>query len=256
MTGADGQHRLSMTESTAPSTSQVKMWTPGAASSPRALRAACLLCGLVVVAAIDVRSASADRYEAMVAARPVASVGRFSEDVTRDGRGTSASTFGAGTAVAVGYGVRNWIDVGAELVAAGFTQAAYDEAQVTVMGSASLGRVTRTSRLVHLHAGPTLRFGVAWVATVYAGVGLGARLPSAGTLLRQGDPRSYTPDGMAADVEFDAVVAARVGFEHRFHRWSTGVAAEVTRTLGLGARAVDVVAAGITVSYRWYPGWW
>jgi hypothetical protein len=50
--------------------------------------------------------------------------------------------------------------VGAELGVAGFTQATYDAAKVTIMGVPTSGRVTRTTRLAQLHAGATLRLGV------------------------------------------------------------------------------------------------
>jgi len=61
---------------------------------------------------------------------------------------------------------------------------------------------------------------------------------------------------MAAGVQLDACIAARIGLEHRIdRRWSAGVAVEASHTLGLGASPVDLVSGGISLSYTWYPPW-
>jgi hypothetical protein len=222
-------------------------------------RRAVLAWAALAASSLAAPHAMADRYEATVAVRPLAGHGRIAENAIHAPRDASASSYGGGGALTAGYGVRNWLDVGAELSAAGFGEVTYDESQVTVMGIRSAGRVTRASRFVQFHMGPTVRLGVAWVPTVYLGVGVSARVPTTATLVRDGrnDPITLVPDGMAAGVQLDACAAARVGFEHRLTpRWSAGVAAGATRTLGFTASPMQVIWAGLSVSYTWYPGWW
>ncbi|HEX8112186.1 MAG TPA: hypothetical protein VF516_30845, partial [Kofleriaceae bacterium] len=139
---------------------------------PRYGRPLLLLVGLLAPTGLQARGAVADRYEATVSIRPIGSVGRFTEDVAGDARGATASTYGGGGELGLSYGVRNWLDLGAELAAAGFTRATYRDAIVTIMGIPATGRVTRTARLSQLRAGATFRLGLAWVPTVYVGAGL------------------------------------------------------------------------------------
>jgi hypothetical protein len=231
-----------------------------AAAARRGQRVPRLLavCALLATSWLDIHQATADRYEATVAVRPMGGVGHVTEDVAGAAGGASVSTYGGGGEVTVGYGVRNWLDVGGELAVVAFTRATYDAAMVTIMGIPTTGRVTRTMRLTQLRAGATLRLGVAWVPTIYLGAGLSARMPTAGTLRvdNHGDALDLTPDGMAAGVQLDACVVARIGFEHRIdRRWSVGVAMDASRTLGLGAPPVDMVSGGVSLSYTWYPLW-
>jgi hypothetical protein len=200
--------------------------------------------------------ASADHYEATITVRPIGGMGRFTESVTGDGRGTTMAAYGGGAVVSLAYGVRNWLDVGVELAAVAFAQTIYDPAEVTVLGVPETGRVTRTSRLAQLRAGGTLRFGVAWIPTLSLGVGPSVRMPTAGTLRQDihGDSLDLTADGMSSDAQLDGCVALRVGIEHRLNRrWNIGAAAEASRSVGVGARSFDVVSAGLSLSYTWYP---
>ena len=68
--------------------------------------------------------AEADRYEASFTIRPVGAIGRIREhagDVV--GGEAVVSRNGGGGEIGLSYGVRNWIDVGGEVVGAGFAQA-------------------------------------------------------------------------------------------------------------------------------------
>lgn len=226
---------------------------------PRRVRGVAVACSLMAALPAGAHRAAADHHEATVTVRSTGGVGRFTEDVTGDARGATVSTYGGGGEIGAGYGVSNRLDVGAELAAAGFTQATYDAAKVTIMGVPVAGRVTRRTRLAQLRAGATLRLGVAWVPIWYLGVGLSARMPAAAILGRdeRGNTLDLTPDGMAAGAQLDVCATTRIGLERRIdRRWSAGVAAEATHTLGLGAPPIDVVSAGISLSYTWYPGWW
>lgn len=228
-------------------------------SSRSSARAALRAWHSVVIASalmVGASRALADRYEATVAIRPIGIIGRFTESVASDGQDTAVSTYGGGGAVSVAYGARNWLDVGVELLAAAFLRATYNPAQVTVMGVPTAGRVTRTTRLAQLRVGGTARLGVAWVPTLYVGLGPSMRMPTAGTLRQdvRGDTLNVTPDGMAADTQLDACVVLRVGIDHRLNRrWSIGLAAETNRTLGLGSSPLDLLSVGMSLSYTWYP---
>jgi len=131
--------------------------------------------------------AAADRYEASVTVRPLGAIGRITERAG-DVRGGEAvvSRNGGGGEVGFSYGVRNWLDVGGEVVGAAFAQAIYDPVSVAVAGSPAMGHLTRTTRLVQLRAGATLRMGVGWVPSVHVGLGVGGRVLSAGGASRRG----------------------------------------------------------------------
>lgn len=201
------------------------------------------------------RTAAADTYEATLSVRPIGGTARFTEDVAMGGQGLAASTYRGGLAAGLAYGVRNWLDVGGELVAASFSEASYDSAMVTITGVPTVGRLTRTSRLAQLRAGATLRLGVGWVPTLYLGMGGNARLPSDAALQGAGQT-SRTPNNLSATVLFDLAVIGRIGFEHRLdRRWSVGFSIEAVRTAGFGGPPVDMLSAGISGAYTWYPGW-
>ena len=70
--------------------------------------------------------AAADRYEVSVTVRPLGAIGRITERAG-DVRGGEAavSRNGGGGEVGLSYGVRNWLDVGAEVIGAGFARAIY-----------------------------------------------------------------------------------------------------------------------------------
>jgi hypothetical protein len=119
-----------------------------------------------------------------------------------------------------------------------------------------MGHLTRTTRLVQLRAGATLRFGVGWVSTVHLGIGVGGRVLGAGALHDEEHARTFvvTPDGMTEGVAIEVLACARVGFEHRLdRRWGLGVSIEASYAVGPGTPPLEVVSAGISLSYTWYP---
>lgn len=218
--------------------------------------------GAVLVAALlSADRAHADRYEAALAVRPAGAVARVAESVGMVG-GTAApvvtSVYGGGLDVGLSYGLRDWLDVGAELDVAGFTQASYAAANVTISGNPFMGRVERTTRAAQLHLGATLRLGVAWVPICYLGLGVGARQRSAGTLGfdDHGARVLLVPDDMTAGMSLDLVAAARLGLEHRLdRRWTVGVAAGASHAIGIGASSLDILAVNLSLGYAWYPTW-
>jgi hypothetical protein len=202
--------------------------------------------------------AVADRYEATVVIRTIGAVGRATERVQDVGSGDAVATavYGGGGELGLSYGLRNWLDVGGEVVGAGFGQATYDPVSVPVTGSTAMGRLTRTTRILQLRGGATLRLGVGWVPILHLGLGLGARVLSAATLLDEEHAGSFdvTPDGMNASVAIDIVANARVGLEHRLdRRWTMGVTAEATHAMGFGTQPLDIASIGVSLSYTWYP---
>jgi hypothetical protein len=203
------------------------------------------------------RDARADRYEAAFTMRPIGAVGRIAQRARGVGDGDAfVSRNGGGGEVSFSYGVRNWLDVEGEVAGAGFAQAIYDPVTVLVAGSTVTGRLARTTRLVQLRAGATLRFGVGWVPTVHLGVGVGGRVLTAGMLHDEERAHTYdvTPDGMSGGVAIDVVACARIGLEHRLdRRWSVGLSAEASYAAGFGTPPLEVVAAGAAFSYTWYP---
>jgi hypothetical protein len=217
-----------------------------------------MACASVVVASLGAHRAAADRYEATLTLRPIAAIGRVTEDVSDSAPGAPvvASTYGGGGEVGLSYGLRNWLDVGAELVAAELTTATYASSTVAVEGNDTMGRLTRRARFVQLRGGTTFRFGVIWVPTVHLGLGLGARVPTAATLRYEGLGRTFelVPDGMSATVSLDVVANVRVGLEHRFdRRWTVGLGAEAMHAIGFSEPPLDVFSAGVSLSYTWYP---
>jgi hypothetical protein len=224
---------------------------------------------LVVTALASAAVARADRYEATLVVRPTGSFGRVAEAVgDRPGsagpRSTARQTVvdsvsGGGLDVGLSYGLRNWLDVGGELGAAGFTRATYDPASVTIGGEPATGHVERTTRAVQLRAGATLRLGVAWVPVVYLGLGVGTRRRTAATIPvqdHQGQPVDLTPDHLTAGFTLDLVTAVRVGLEHRIdRRWTVGVDASASHTMGLGAATLDTLSGSVSLGYTWYALW-
>jgi len=190
--------------------------------------------------------------------RPIAAIGRVTEDVSDRAPGAPvvASTYGGGGEVGLAYGLRDWLDVGAELVAAEFAAATYASSRVPVEGNETNGRLTRRQRFVQLRGGATLRFGVSWVPTVHLGLGLGARVPTAATLRYEGLDRTFelVPDGMSATISLDVVANVRVGLEHRLdRRWTVGLGVEAMHAIGFSEPSLNVFSTGVSLSYTWYP---
>ena len=212
----------------------------------------------LAVSCLGARLASADRYEASIAVRPIGGVGRVAEQVGSGSMPTAHSTgataYAGGGEISLGYGLRNWLDVDGELVAAGFMQASYDEARVAVMGVPMTGHLTRTTRIAQLRVGATLRGGVDWVPTLHLGLGFGGRVQTAGTLADAAGRRDVTPDGMTAGVSMDLVALVRAGMEHRFdRRWTAGLSVEAAHMFAPGGPPIDAISAGLSLSYTWYP---
>jgi len=207
---------------------------------------------------VGLHDAAADRYEASVSLRPLGAVGRITEHIAdaSGGNASVASVYGVGGEIGLMYGLRNWLDVGGEFAGAGFAQAIYDPATVAVTGSTTTGRLTRTTRLVQLRAGATLRFGVGWVPTIHLGLGVGGRALTAAMLRDKAHAHTVvvTPDDMAARLAIDVIASLRVGIEHRLdRRWGVGLGAEATHAVGLGTPPLEVVSASMSLSYTWYP---
>lgn len=216
--------------------------------------------GGMVAVTVLAPTALADRYEVTVTVRPVGGVGRVQENVGRNDGGpgsasrpVGATAYSAGGELGVAHGVRNWLDLEGDLLGAGFTQATYDGAWVSLSGAPTMGRVTRTTRVAQLRVGATLRAGVAWVSTLHLGLGLGARMQGAATLMSGGE-NSFTPDGLGGKVALDSAAIVRAGIEHRVdRRWSVGVSAEAVHQAGVGVASIDGISGGLALSYSWYP---
>jgi hypothetical protein len=218
---------------------------------------ACVALLGVALVSLGGGQARADRYEATLVVRPTGTLGRVAEDVGGSaGSPVVASVYGGGLDVGLSYGLRNWLDVGLELGGAGFAQATYDPATVMISNRRHTGQIERTTRDAQLRAGATLRLGVAWVPTFYVGVGVGGRQKTAATMARddQGTAVGLTPDDMTAGMSFDVVAATRIGFERRLDaRWTVGLSAGASHSIGLGAPSLDTLSAGVSIACSWYP---
>lgn len=198
-------------------------------------------------------TAAADRYEATVSVRPVGGVARV-DDV---GAPEPATVAAAGLTGGLAWGLRNWLDVGAEVLALGMPAARYDGATLPVSNNPQMGTLERTTRLAQLRLGATLRLGVAWVPTLHLGVGAGARQRSAARLtVDAGGGTTLQPDDEPGGLAFDVVAVARAGLDHRVNRrWTLGVAGGITQCVGLGAPNLQILEATVNVAYSWYPLW-
>ncbi len=208
---------------------------------------------LVVTGLTVSRDAAADRYEATLVVRPLGGLALVDEN----GAPEAAQVVGGGGVIGMSYGVRNWLDIGGELVGVGLAQAEHPNTTVEITGTERTGLVTRTTRVAQLRGGATFRFGVGWVPTVYLGVGVGGRSRGTATLVSdmQG-PIGITPDDGASELTIDITPAARVGLEHRVNRhWSVGLAAGATYCLGIGAPGLTLFDASLNLAYTWYPLW-
>lgn len=201
-------------------------------------------------------TARADRYELTLTLKPIGTLVRVGEDIGPGGERTTATAYGAGGAISLGYGVRNWLDISAEVAAVQLATAEYAGAEVLVGGSPRTGLVTRGTRSGQLRLGATLRLGVSWVPSVYLGVGIGGRMRGAATFVLHEDGRTLdlVPDGLDAEIGADLVPLVRLGLEHRLTpRWTLGVSAGASYWIGLGAPSAQAVEVGLLSSYSWYP---
>lgn len=216
-------------------------------------RGIALLVSLVAMSGV----ARADRYEAVVGVRAVGVLARIGDDSTTGPITTTAP--GGGLAVRFAWGVRNYLDLGGEVTGVALTQASYENASRPISNTANAGTLTRTTRLAHAQVGATFRFGVRWVPLVGVGVGAGVRHRSTATL------RVVTPSGSSADLvpddgesttTVDLVASARVGLDYRANRRLTvGLALGATECLGASVPDLQLLEAGLHLSYTWYPLW-
>lgn len=214
--------------------------------------APCVALLLVMVAAAD---ANADRYELTLSLRPTAVLGQLDDEVGPLGSSVSATTYGAGATFSAGYGMRNWLDIGAEVFAVQFANAEYPDASVAIGGSPRTGLVTRAMRSGQLRLGATFRFGVRWIPTLYLGVGLGGSMRGAATFATpvDGRPMRFEPDGLDADTTVYLAPMMRVGLDHRLNRSLTiGVAVGASQWIGLGFPTARAVEVALAISHSWY----
>jgi hypothetical protein len=194
-------------------------------------------------------AARADRYEATISVRPTGGYARIAET----GADAPAVVRSAGIAGGLGWGVRNWLDLGGEL-----GEATYDRAMVLVDHSPMAGPLRRMTRTAQLRGVATLRLGVAWVPTVQLALGAGARQRTSALLRGQSvwGEKIYVPDGLEAGVTLDLVAAVRVGLEHRLTpRWTLGLSVGASHAFGVGAPDLQLADASFTLARAWYPGW-
>jgi hypothetical protein len=206
-------------------------------------------------AAWNAPPARADRHEASIAIRPVGQLARIGDR----GTGERATVPGGGLAGGLGWGVRNWLDIGGELAASSFAEAGYALAMLPVEANPRTGALSRRTQTVQLRGVATLRLGVGWVPTIQLLAGAGARLRSAARL-RTPAPAAglvLVPDGEDAELALDLVAALRIGLDRRLTRhWTIGAAVGAARCLGVGAPDMQLADATISISYSWYHLWW
>ncbi|HEY4242191.1 MAG TPA: hypothetical protein VGM88_20380 [Kofleriaceae bacterium] len=195
--------------------------------------------------------ARADRYEAVASAQPIVAASALPE-----AGAASTMTVGGGLAVGFAWGIRNWLDVGGQLSGIAFVPAHYRGATEQIEGTPYMGPMTRTTRLTMAQVGGTVRLGIAWVPTIYVGLGAGTRLRTTGAFSPETAGGTFRADGAGAATTLDVSGTLRVGLDRRLGaRWSVGVTAGATHYLGRGAPDLNVFDGQLAVAYRWYPLW-
>ena len=214
-----------------------------------------LALGAVALAAWHAPRARADRYEASIAVRSVGQLARIADR----GTGARATVPGGGLAGSLGWGVRNWLDVGGELAASSFAEAGYELATLPVDANPRTGALARRTRTVQLRGLATVRLGVGWIPTIQLLAGAGARQRSAAHLRTRASQAdlALVPDGEEAELALDLVAALRIGLDRRLTKhWTVGATVGAAHCLGIGAPDLQLADAAITVSYSWYHLWW
>lgn len=216
--------------------------------SARPLAALALVAGVTLAAMPE--AARADRYEATLTLRPTGVLARVDDA----GAQAPVTVAGGGLTTGLTWGVRNWLDVGGELTALALAPARYADAMADVFGNPQMGELSRTTRLAHLRGVATLRFGVGWVPTVQASLGVGGRQRTGARLATAAGV--VIPDGEEATLGVDVVTGLRVGLAHRLtRRWALGVSGGATAYFGLGAPDLQAFDATVALDYTWYPLW-
>src|SRR5262245_20378333 len=108
--------------------------TPPSALIRRGLAPCAALLAIALVPALE-RPARADRYEMTIWARPTRGKAR----IANEGTGERAHVYSRGFAAGASWGVRDWLDLGGELVAADFDEASYQVATLPVSRSLRTG---------------------------------------------------------------------------------------------------------------------
>ena len=196
--------------------------------------------------------AHADRHELTIGMRPTRGSARIADDGTTERAQVRSRGFAAGAS----WGVRDWLDLGGELVAADFDEASYQMATLPVSVNPRTGPLKRSSRHAQLRGVATLRLGVAWVPFVQLALGAGARHRFTALLLAptaQGE-RWLIPDGQRQEVTIDVVAGIRAGLERRLTpRWTAGVSAAASHSTGIFTPDLQTADLTLSLSYTWYP---
>jgi hypothetical protein len=161
-----------------------------------------------------------------------------------------------GLAGGASFGVRDWLDLGGELVIADFEEARYDVATLPVSVNLFSGQLKRSSRIAQLRGTATFRFGVTWVPFVQLAVGAGAhhRFTALLYLRTVQGPRWVIPDGQRQEVALDIVTALRAGLERRLTpHWTAGISAAVSHAVGVFTPDLQTADVSVSLSYTWYP---
>jgi hypothetical protein len=162
-----------------------------------------LAAATVAVALASPRSAHADRHELTLAVRPT----RGSAKISEAGTDERVEVRSRGFAASASLGVRDWLDLGGELVLGYFDKASYQMATLPISANPLSGPVARKSNTAQLRGIATLPLGVRWVPFVQLAHGLGARYRTTALLYgptTQGD-RWLIPDGQREEVTLDVV---------------------------------------------------
>lgn len=213
----------------------------------------CAALGVIVGGVLSSRSARADRFEATIAVRPV----RGSAELWETGTDERVKVDGRGIAASMSYGVRDWLDLGGEIVASNFDEAAYQWATVPISGDPLSGPLKRTTNIRQLRATATLHYGVFWVPYVQASLGLGARFRSAAVMYvpTEVDERWLITD-QHREVSLDVVTGIRAGLERRLTiHWTAGISAAKTYSFGVFRPDLRTAEWMLSLSYSWYPLW-
>jgi hypothetical protein len=196
--------------------------------------------------------ARADRDELTIALRPTSGQARIWEAGTEE----RVQVRNRGFAGGVSLGVRDWLDLGGEIVAGYFDEASYQMATLPVGVNPLSGPLKRTSRIAQLRGVATLRAGVGWVPFLQLALGAGARHRT--TALLYGPTtqglRWLIPDGQEEEISIDLVAGARAGIERRLTvHWTAGVSAAVSHSVGVFRPDLQTADLTIALSYTWYP---
>jgi hypothetical protein len=216
------------------------------------LRPGGALVAVAVALALAPRSARADRYEATIALRPAWGTARIWESGTNDYDDVRSR----GLAASANLGMRDWLDLGAELVANYFDEASYDMVTLPISDNPHSGPIKRTSRTAQLRGTATFRYGVGWVPFTQLALGLGARHRTTAQIYSRTamGPEWLLPDGQGEEVTLDVVAGVRAGLERRLTvHWTIGASAAVTHSLGVLRPDLQTLDVTFSFAYSWYP---